>query len=268
MAIAKINGQGIYFEDSGGNGPAVIFMHGFLMDHTMFDHQVNELVPQYRCIRWDARGFGKTQWDGQPFNLYDSASDCIGLMDYLKIDSAIIVGMSQGGYCALRMALKHPERVKALALMSTRSGTDEEPVKEIFRQTRDTWKNIGPIDPLIEGLASVLIGDKNHPDIEKYWSHWTPKWKQIPGENIYHAMNNLLDRDEITHQLSQIQCKAWVVHGAADFGTPMELGKALSEALPQCRGFLTVPGAAHVANLTHAEWISPKLKDFLDSLEA
>src|SRR4051812_46137505 len=110
MPTAKINDQEIYFEDSQGNGPAVVFMHGFLMDQSLFDAQVEKLTPQYRCIRWDARGFGQTQWNGKPFQLSDSVSDCFGLMDHLGIESAVLVGMSQGGYCALRAALTSPER--------------------------------------------------------------------------------------------------------------------------------------------------------------
>src|SRR5436853_2615570 len=119
MPIAHVNGQGLYFEDSGGPGPAVVFMHGFLMDQTMFDPQVAALAPSYRCVRFDARGFGQTEWDGRPFSLYDTVEDCIALMDHLGIERAAIVGMSQGGYAALRLALRHPEWVKALVLMST-----------------------------------------------------------------------------------------------------------------------------------------------------
>ncbi len=60
MPIAKVNSQLIYYADSGGNHPAVIFAHGFFMDHTMFDAQVEILSKRFRCIAWDQRGFGKT----------------------------------------------------------------------------------------------------------------------------------------------------------------------------------------------------------------
>ena len=102
---APINGVDITFVDSGGTGPAVLLSHGFLMDHTMFDAQVEALAPQYRCVRWDERGFGATPAPG-PFTYWDSADDAVGLLDHLGIDEAVFVGMSQGGFLSLRAALK------------------------------------------------------------------------------------------------------------------------------------------------------------------
>lgn len=262
MPIAQINNQKIYFEDSGGDGPALVFMHGFLMDQSMFDPQVEALAPDFRCIRFDARAFGQTEWDGQPFTLYDTVADCIGLMDYLGIDQATIIGMSQGGYAALRVALTHPNRVKALILMSTRSGADEAEAKAMYLQTRDTWREHGPVDPLIEGLMTAIIGPKE--TTGKLWETWTPKWKARTGEQIYHAMNNLLERDDISDaQLKTIVVPVLVTHGEADMGVPIMLGEALDATLPNSRGLVRIPQAAHAANLTHPHVINPPLRQFL-----
>jgi len=64
--IAELNGQGIYFEDSGGSGRPIILAHGFLMDGRMFEPQVATLAPEFRVIRWDARGFGRTRCSCAP----------------------------------------------------------------------------------------------------------------------------------------------------------------------------------------------------------
>jgi 3-oxoadipate enol-lactonase len=265
MPLAKINNQEIYFEDSAGDGPTIVFMHGFLMDQSLFDSQVAALVPRYRCVRWDARCFGQTKWDEKSFNLYDSVNDCFGLMDFLDIESAILVGMSQGGYAALRAAITSPQRVKALVLMSTQSGIDPEDLKTGFREMRDTWKQLGPIPPLLEGLATAILGSNETSGMQDYWNQWLPKWKQISGEAIFHAMNNLLDRDDITHLLQDITCPALITHGMDDSAIPEVLGKELSLKLPNCRGFVVSPGA-HAVNLTHPEIINPSLKNFLDGL--
>jgi len=58
MPIAQVNGQRLYYEDTGGTGPAVIFSHGLFMDHEMFAPQVAALRRRYRCITWDERGHG------------------------------------------------------------------------------------------------------------------------------------------------------------------------------------------------------------------
>jgi alpha/beta hydrolase family protein len=64
-SYADVNGQRLYYEDSGGDGPAVVLSHGFLMDHEMFAPQVTALAPEFRVITWDQRGFGDTEFDGK-----------------------------------------------------------------------------------------------------------------------------------------------------------------------------------------------------------
>lgn len=263
MPFAHINNQEIYFEDSAGSGPVLIMMHGFLMDQTLFDEQVQALSPRYRCIRWDARAFGQTKWDGKPFTLYDSASDCVKLMDFLNVKSAVLVGMSQGGYCALRVALTHPERVQGLVLLSTCADLDSN--AHDYEQMRDAWHSMGPIEPLLEGAATVLLGPKENPQIQKYWDICLPKWRKISGENIFHAMNNLMRRDDIAPKLKDIHCPAFVAHGDADYGMPIVRAQAMSQALPNCKDFVSIPGAAHVATMTHSEFINPPLLAFLNS---
>ena len=113
MPLANVNGQRIYFEDSGGAGAPVILAHGFLMDHEMFAPQLAALTPEFRVITWDERGFGLTEFDGKPFTYWDSANDCLGLLDHLGISRSVVGGMSQGGFLSLRAALTAPERVRA-----------------------------------------------------------------------------------------------------------------------------------------------------------
>src|SRR6266481_3888407 len=109
MPSASVNGISIAYSDSGGDGPAVVLSHGYLMDSSMFEPQVAALAPEYRVISWDERGFGGTRATG-PFSYWDSASDVLGLLDHLGIDKAVLGGMSQGGFLSLRAALLAPER--------------------------------------------------------------------------------------------------------------------------------------------------------------
>ena len=74
MTTADLNGTTIHFEDTGGDLPAVILSHGFLMDHTMFDAQVTALRATHRVVTWDERGFGGTRATGD-FTYWDSARD-------------------------------------------------------------------------------------------------------------------------------------------------------------------------------------------------
>ena len=70
MATALANGITLSYNDSGGDGPAVVLSHGYLMDSSMLDSQVAALAPEYRVITWDERGHGGTLATG-PFTYWD-----------------------------------------------------------------------------------------------------------------------------------------------------------------------------------------------------
>lgn len=257
MPIAEINGQGIHYEDSGGSGPAIILSHGFLMDARMFEPQVEALSPEFRVIRWDARAFGRTRWDGLPFTFWDSAADCIGLLDHLRIDKAVVGGTCQGGYCALRVALRYPQRVKALVLMSTRGTSDDEDERNIHLDVAKIWSAHGPIEPIVHILAAPLLG---HP---KHHAPWIDRWRLITGPQYLAATRCLVEREDLTPRLQEIHCPAIVFHGTEDDGVPATDGEVLHESLIGSVGFVPVTGAAHIVNLTHPDAIHPPLVEFL-----
>ena len=73
-----------------------------------------------------------------------------------------------------------------------------------------------------------------------------------------------MDRDDLTaEQLKQITVPALVIHGEADQGVPISLGEALAEALPNSKGLVRAPGAAHAVNLSHPQIVNPPLIEFL-----
>ena len=93
MPTAAVNGIQVSYADSGGDGPAVVLSHGYLMDASMFDAQVAALTPVYRVITWDQRGHGGSPAPG-PFSYWDSARDVLALLDHLGIERAVLGGMS------------------------------------------------------------------------------------------------------------------------------------------------------------------------------
>lgn len=261
MAFAPVNGQQIHFEDTGGDGPVVVLGHGFLMDHTMFRHQVAVLRDQYRVITWDERGFGDTEFDGQPFSYWDSARDCLGLMDHLGIDRAVVGGMSQGGFLSLRAALTAPERVRALILLDTQAGLEADEVKPLYQGMIDTWATVGPVDELADTVANIIIADPaTNPE-------WIAKWQARPKELIVQPGACLLNRDDVTGRLGEITCPALVVHGTEDTAITMDKAEALAAGLVGCGGVVRVPGA-HAANLTHPEAANAAILEFLAGLPA
>jgi len=269
MAFVEINNQSLHYEDSQNNKTTskttLILMHGFLMDLDMFTPITEALQDEFRVVRFDSRGFGKTKWDGKPFSMYAEADDCAELLNTLDIEKAVIGGMSKGGYGALRMALKYPEKVQGLVLMDTRSGTDEEPIKHLYRQTRDLWVHKGPVKDLLEQLSYGIIGSPEDPRTYYYRENYVRKWQEMSGDAIICAMNQMLERDEIDDQLSQIQVPTLVLHGENDNGIPIELGRKLAEDLPNTQFVQTQGG--HAAALVYAEEFIPPIQEFLRQFE-
>lgn len=260
MPFAEINGQRIRFDDTGGDGPPLILSHGFLMDREMFVPQRDALAPEFRVITWDERGFGETEFDGQPFTYWDSAQDCLALLDHLGIDQAALGGMSQGGFLSLRAALLAPERVRALVLIDTQSGVEDPERLPAYRQMQATWLEGGPVDELAQAIASLIIGD---PVLSE---PWIAKWRKLPRESMRAPGDTLFDRDDITDRIGEISCPAIVFHGTADQSIELEKGKALCQALSGCTGVVVIDGAPHASNLTHPEEVNGPLLEFLRSL--
>ncbi len=259
MPHADINGQRIFFEDTGGDGPPVILAHGFLMDSEMFVHQVAALRDDYRVITWDERGFGQTEYDGEPFTYWDSATDCLALLDHLGIERAVVGGMSQGGFLSLRVALTAPDRVRALILLDTQAGVEDPEVVPGYEAMRDTWLAAGPVDELVEAAAGLIISD---PEVNPAW---IAKWKQQPNDYIQQPFATLMSRDDVTDRLGEITCPALVVHGTEDVSISMDKAETLAAGLPGSGPVVKVVGA-HAANLTNPEPVNAAIREFLAGL--
>jgi 3-oxoadipate enol-lactonase len=260
MSFAVVDGQRIRFDDSGGDGPAVILSHGFLMDREMFASQVDALAPEFRVITWDERGFGETEFDGEPFTYWDSAGDCLGLLEHLGIDRAVLGGMSQGGFLSLRAALLAPARVRALVLIDTQAGVEDPERLPAYRQMQQTWLEVGPVDDLANAVASLIIGDPVLSEV------WIAKWRKLARETLRAPGDCLFERDDISDRLGEISCPAIVFHGTADQSIEMERAEELCRGLSGCKGVVRVQGAPHAANLTHPDQVNGPLLDFLRSL--
>ena len=258
MPFAQLNGQKIHYRDSGGRGPVVVLSHGFLMDSTMFDSQVAALSDKFRVITWDERGFGDTEYDGKPFTYWDSANDCLALMTHLGVDSAVLGGMSQGGFLSLRAALTAPERVRALVLIDTASDNDGPETLAAYRGMVDAWVTNGPTDDLANIIANIIIAEPTENP------KWIAKWKARPKELMVHSAGCLLDRDDITARLGEITCPALVIHGTQDASFSAERAEALRKGLHNAEEIVWVQGAGHASNLTHPHIVNPPLRAFLE----
>ena len=262
MPFASINQQRIHFTDHGGNGLPVILSHGFLMDEQMFAHQVAALSPEFRVITWDERGFGQTEYDGQPFTYWDSAKDCLALLDHLDIQQAVFGGMSQGGFLSLRAALLAPERVLGLVLMDTQAGPENPEHVPAYQQMMQAWANHGLADEVAHYIANLIIAEP----VEN--ASWIAKWQAMNPQLLAGPSACLLQREDITSRLTEISAPALVIHGSQDTAIALPLAQALCAGLKHSEPLVLIEGGAHAANLTHASAVNPPLLKFLRQLAA
>src|SRR6266542_985522 len=113
--VAEVNGTKLYYETA-GKGPAVVLVHGGLVDSRQWNGQMKEFAKRHRVVRYDLRGFGRSAAAPQPFSHIE---DLRALMDFLKIERATVVGRSLRGIIAAYFALEHPERVDRLVLVGS-----------------------------------------------------------------------------------------------------------------------------------------------------
>lgn len=260
MATATVNGAEIAYDDTGGDGPAVILAHGFLMDRSMFGPQVDALRSDHRVITWDERGFGDTQYDGEPFSYWDSANDCLALLDHLGIDRAVVGGMSQGGFLSLRVALSAPERVRGLILLNTQADTEDPEVVPLYQGMIDSWVADGPTDELAGTIAGLILGEAGLNE------EWIAKWRSRRKESLGQPGVTLLTRDSVVDRLGEIQAPALVVHGTADAAIGVDAAELLVKELPNASPLVLVDGGSHATNLTHPTEVNAAIKQFLRDL--
>ena len=117
---APVNGVRIWYATF-GDGEPVILLHGGLANADYWGGQVRELQKNYRVVVMDNRGHGRSTRNEQPFGYDLMAADVIGLMDFLKIPKAAIVGWSDGAIIGLDIAMHHPERVSKLFAFAANS---------------------------------------------------------------------------------------------------------------------------------------------------
>jgi len=262
MTYIEANGQRFWIQDTGGDGPPLVCSHGFLMDHEMFAPQVAELKDIYRVITWDERGFGRTEFDGQPFTYWDSARDLFAILDVLGIERAVLAGMSQGGYLSLRAGLLHPDRVRGLVLIDTQAPPEADDKVAEYRVMVDTWVEHGYLDDLGNVVAGLIIAD---PAIEPTW---TAKWRTWDPARMAPAGAALLDRDDISDRIPELPMPVLLVHGTQDAAIPVSRAHEICDAVDDCRGVIEVEGAGHASNLTHPQIVTPAIRSFLEGLPA
>lgn len=245
MPRVHLGQRQVSYRDTGGNGTPLLLAHGFFLDASIWDAVAAELGPEWRVIGWDTPGHGGSPVPDEPFGEWDLASEALALLDHLNIDTAVLGGLSQGGWLALRVALLAPNRVQGLLLCGTEAGPISEDDRIAYQDLFAALAQQGPVEEITVPLSHQIVG----PD-ETYAAPWRAIWREreLPLGTPVAA---LLGRDDLTQRLDEITCPALIVWGSHDAAIPYERMEQLSRTLPGAGPVHVIDGAAHAPPVTH-----------------
>ncbi|WP_432947746.1 alpha/beta fold hydrolase [Kribbella sp. CA-253562] len=254
-----------YYREAGA-GPNVIMTHGTLMNHTMFDSQVDALAPNYHVLSYNLRG--STDNYGPGYTLNDLADDCSQVASEFNMQKFVLVGMSMGGFMALKFALKYPKRLKGLVLIGAKAQAYTPEEKAAFGPAFDPLDVDGLLPRSFGEFCVPLVwGPRQAEERPPFVEEWLDYWDTRPARSVYGEYRSWIDKEDLTHRLGEIQVPTLVVHGAHDAVLPVETcAVPLAEGIPNAE-LCVVDDAGHTCNVEHPEVVNDAMLDFLGSLE-
>ena len=255
--FAEVNGTKLYYE-SGGEGPAVVLVHGGLVDSRLWDDQMTPLAERFRVVRYDLRGFGKS---AAPAGQFWPTEDLRALLDFLKIERATVVGLSLGGIVAADFALEHPERVERLVFVGAGLRGDRQPPDEKSMAAYRALLSEGPekyFETFLE--ADLLSGLRARPRArERMRTMMLDNYKALA-----HLRAGLPQSPEppTIERLGQLKFPALVVVGGLDSKNLLNIADTLAAGIPGARK-VVIDGASHHPPVETPAEFNRALLDFL-----
>lgn len=253
MPTTELNGIDLAYEVS-GDGPAVLFTHGYQASKAMWTAQRHGLASRYRVITWDLRGHGGSGIPDDPAQYSHEllVGDMVALLGHLDVEQAVLVGHSLGGFASLRFYLDHPDRVRGLVLFGSGPGYRDP-------EARGKWNEMA--ERFAGGLEKrgLEILQRATSDEVRTAVHRSPT-------ALAHAARGMLAQFDgrVMDHITQITVPALVIVGSEDKAF-IGSSEYMARKIPDAR-IVMIEDAAHAANMQKPEQFNAELLTFLDSL--
>ena len=270
MAFATTkDGLKLYFEES-GSGIPVLFIHEFGGDHRDWEPQMQHFGSTYRCISYAARGYPPSDVPSELSNYSQelAVDDAIAVLDHLELESAHIVGLSMGGFTAIHMGIKYPERCLSLCVAGCGYGAEKK-YEEYFRNVslevaknfeEKGAKEFAKIYSL--GASRVQFQNKNPrgwKEFAKRLSEHSSQGSALTMRGVQARRPSLYDCEE---ELKSMTVPTLIVNGDEDDHC-LQVGLYLKRVIP-ASGLLVLPKTGHTLNLEVPEIFNTRLSEFLN----
>jgi pimeloyl-ACP methyl ester carboxylesterase len=251
--MQKININGIEFAyERRGKGTPLVLLHGYPLDHHVWDLLAPLLEDAFDLILPDLRGFGQSTTVDSQYSMDDYAADLAGLLDHLGIQKASVTGHSMGGYVALAFAKNHPGRIRGLGLVSSQTPADPPDRKDGRYKTAAevAEKGIGGVvdtmtpkftsDEKLQGSARIILE------------------RQKPAAYIG-ALKAMAERADTTALLASLTIPVVIIHGDADSLIPVDRAREAKSVVPHAH-FVELKGVGHLPMMEAAKETAEALK--------
>lgn len=261
----KINVNNVYvtYTDEGSaDALPVIFIHGFPFNKTMWAGQIDLLKDNYRPIAYDVRGHGNSEAGAADFSIDLFADDLLALMDGLKIQKAVVCGLSMGGYIALNAIQRQPNRFAGLILTDTQCGADTPEGRDKRMKTIAFIQRNG-LEVYAEESLKNLVAPASFQSQQGSVKFIRETILSTPAEVVCRTLQALADRRESCSALPMIRIPVSVIVGKEDKLTPPQVAQKMDDAIPDSKLFV-IEKAGHLTNLEAPEVFNNHLLKFLE----
>jgi len=260
MLTVTVDGVALHYRDE-GQGLPVLLLHAFPLSGEAFARQVKALAGRYRFIIPDHRGFGRSGLGQGPTEMARLAQDALALLDALKVESAVVGGVSMGGYAAMALLREDAGRVRGLVLVDTQATADDE-AGRARRETSAQEALDKGVEPVVQAMVPRLVAAGPDSEVGREVAALI---RTASPAGIAAAQRGMALRPDNKDILARYAGPALIVVGEKDPITPLEKAKQLADLITGAR-LEVIPDAGHLPNQEQPERFNTVLDSFLSSL--
>lgn len=263
MPRLKVNGVDLYYEQHGTGPQTIVFAHGLLWSSRMFDPQITVLKERYRCIAFDHRGQGQSEITRTGYDMDNLADDAVALIRSLNAFPCHLLGLSMGGFVAMRVASRHPDLVRSLMLVDT--SPDAELPENIpgYRRLAFVARWLG-MRRVADRIMPIMFGPKFLTDPARQAER--DKWRQVLLANnvvaLKRSTEGVVTRRSVYDEIGRIRVPTLVLVGDRDVATAPALSERIRQRIPNAR-LVTVPDSGHSSTIEEPAAVTAALIEFL-----
>lgn len=247
MPYVETNGIKMHYQEKGQGDPLILAM-GFGAPGDLWEAHVNEYARHFRCIFPDNRGVGLTDPPAGPYSTAMMADDYAGLMDALGIEKARVAGISMGGAIAQQLALRHPQKVQRLLLIST-WGKFNNYARVVYENLKKLRRVVDPGDFMELLQLWIFAADYFETNLQTL-KEGQEAARNNPNPQTQQGFEGQLDaciQHDVVDQLHKISVPTFIVVGEDDIFTPLPFSQLLHEKIPGSEIWV-IPRTGHVCH--------------------